>query len=1785
MLSPISDVTLSAGTTAYIPLIATSAGQTVSYAVTASDYSKVTPVLMPTSNTDVQMHVNINGADQLMTFQLFDNLSPTTAAKIEALVSSGYYDGLEIYRNWKGSDNSLLCLQGGNSDPTTGPIKSTPTVSTIAEEFNPNLQFTCAGLLAMARTSTPSTSSSEFFITESGISTVRSSLDYNYTIFGFQTSGYNVVSTISAMPNQSGSSLGYLQTPVTITSASIFTDTQNGVLQLSAPRGTTGTVAMTVVITDGVSTPVTATFNVTIVADSTSNPSNPFSAVVPSKPTSLAFVPPDGTSTASKSNHSLQFTVGGVTSGNVVEILADGNVIGKATANSSTVTVITDATATLTDGKHTFTAIQVAKNQTVNITESGGSVAQPKTADVPSFSSSAVQVTIDTAAPVFSFPKDLETAVVGVPYQCQVSTTDQTTTTYKLTTSPTGMAIDGNTGLITWTPSITQTYTQGVIVEATDAAGNISQNQYTVFVMTSNTAPVLHAATPSLGATGDDAAKTIALTDFINNASATSTTITDADEAALLGGIALLGTTGKGTWAYSLDGSTFIPVGTVSDKSALLLPNSAKLRYTPNATGAESATITYRAWDATGESDGGRVDLTRTGMLGGSAPYSVDTDIASLSVVTGPTVTVDKAQGQANPTNASTINFKVVFSAPVTGFDNSHVKPQGTAIVGTPTVNVTNPTNDGMTYNVAVSGMAGSGTVILTIPGGIVTDADGRGNKPSNSFTIDYDVTGPTVKIEQATSQVDPTNTSPIQFTATFGEAVSDFDKSDVSLQFLNYSVTDLGTLGGSDSVAYAINNAGQIVGGSATSSGSTTHAFLYSGGRMIDLGGLGGAYPDSYAFAINEQGQVVGYAYNSAASSDAPIHAFLYNGSTMTDLSSVLGGTWSQAEGINDSGQVVGYYSTGAASARVFEAFLYNGTKKRDLGDLGGESAIAMAINNSGQVVGYSSLADNSTHAFSSDGTHMSDLGTLGGSSSVAYSINDKGDIVGVSSGSNNASHAFLYTESTMKDLGLLAGSSSTIAYAINNSGFIVGSATLSGSSGGSRAFLSTGSTMVDLNSLLNASGQGWQLLEARSINDSGQIVGIGVNPAGQTHAFLLNPVAAASGTPTVTVTAGSDKSTYNISVSGITGKGLLIATIPAGAAHDTLGNASSASTSTDNCVAYASVGPASVIKRATAQGTTTNASTVHFTVTFDAVVSDFTADDITFSGTASGKLTATVTGSGAVYDVAIVGMTSTGTVVVTIAGGRVHDALGNAGTASTGTANSVQFVLTNPPTFRMTAPNGTTFQTGQTVVVAWYITNAIANTKVSVCYDTDTAINGNEKWIEIDSVAASNGYGTYSWNTKGMSPGKYYIAGYLWSAKAVYSHLTTSFTITAPPTPTFRVTSPTSGTYAVGQNVTIYWTTANASSSQAINLCYDTDKGWSGNEKWLSVGKNATNGYDSFTWNTSGMAAGKYYIGGYLNVDGKHICSHLTTAITLTAPTPSFRVTAPVSGTYIAGQDVNVYFWGANVPTGAKVSLCYDKDTTWLNGNEKWFEIDSASAVNGYGSYTWNTYGVAPGRYYLAGYLWAYGKATYSHLTQAITIVAPHALTADTSEPRVAGGQRLTDEELQPIAAEAERRLAAATGIQVASALANVSVRIADLPGNMLGEAAGDTIYIDRDAAGYGWFVDSTPGDDSEFADRLGTYSLAAEGQSTAANRVDLLTTVMHEMAHILGAEHSSSLDLMTPTLLPGERRLPNVYSLLPASWLDYAANSAKKSTDSALTDLVFASGYGEKKDWMMR
>ncbi|MCP5149664.1 MAG: HAF repeat-containing protein [Ectothiorhodospiraceae bacterium] len=318
---------------------------------------------------------------------------------------------------------------------------------------------------------------------------------------------------------------------------------------------------------------------------------------------------------------------------------------------------------------------------------------------------------------------------------------------------------------------------------------------------------------------------------------------------------------------------------------------------------------------------------------------------------------------------------------------------------------------------------------------------------------------------------------------------------------------TDLGALSSivDESLAWAINDAGQVAGESYTPAGDRRAVRWGPQGLPTDLGDLSGGFDSSLAQGINDLGDVVGAGTTSAGWS-----AFLWReGSGMQDLGALVGAAgFSAAFGINNIGQVVG--SRGIAGTT--HAFLWDPAGGvLDLGDLpgGADFSAAYAVNEAGRVVGQAASGDG-FRAFIWDETDgMRSMGTLaGGGASAAYAINDLGQAVGdVQFGFGV--RAFLWEDGVgMTDLGDLGGPAAglTRATGINNHGQVVGTS-------GSSPFLWDATTgMIRLDTLIDPLDPlfGLSLDDAVAINDLGQIIVRGPSPTSNilSHAYLLTPV-----------------------------------------------------------------------------------------------------------------------------------------------------------------------------------------------------------------------------------------------------------------------------------------------------------------------------------------------------------------------------------------------------------------------------------------------------------------------------------------------------------------------------------------------------------------------------------------------------------------------------------------------------------------------------------------------------
>lgn len=255
---------------------------------------------------------------------------------------------------------------------------------------------------------------------------------------------------------------------------------------------------------------------------------------------------------------------------------------------------------------------------------------------------------------------------------------------------------------------------------------------------------------------------------------------------------------------------------------------------------------------------------------------------------------------------------------------------------------------------------------------------------------------------------------------------------------------------GGPGSYASAINNAGLIVGGS----NSYNSGPVYGSGKPVEWTGtaqaplqvgLGG---NGWAYGINQSGQVVGNANGNAAtwSSDN-----IPTGLPVSVLAYRISGT-----GINNAGQAAGYVDSGSSYYAVSWSGA-NGSKGTLLPSLGGSFSQADAINNKGAIVGQSTNTAGALYATEWNGGSATELQSLGGQRSYAYGINDAGVIVGSSTNTAGQVFATLWNGTSAVNLNNYltpaekqAGWVLTEATGINQNGWIIGDAvnTRSGSS-----------------------------------------------------------------------------------------------------------------------------------------------------------------------------------------------------------------------------------------------------------------------------------------------------------------------------------------------------------------------------------------------------------------------------------------------------------------------------------------------------------------------------------------------------------------------------------------------------------------------------------------------------------------------------------------------------------------------------------------------------------------
>jgi probable HAF family extracellular repeat protein len=350
----------------------------------------------------------------------------------------------------------------------------------------------------------------------------------------------------------------------------------------------------------------------------------------------------------------------------------------------------------------------------------------------------------------------------------------------------------------------------------------------------------------------------------------------------------------------------------------------------------------------------------------------------------------------------------------------------------------------------------------------------------------------------------------------------------------------DLGTLPGGSSSSVWISDNGLIAGEAENGQLDPLnpgfpqiHAVLWKHGAISDLGTLNGGY-QSIAHAVNSAGQVVGYSLNTIDDPDSmygsfygiayqQTRAFLWQNGVMQDLGTLDTGTNAMALLVNERGQIAGdsYTSTDPSPSCSYDVsffplttggFLWENGKMTDLGGFGGTCTVVTGLNNQGQVIGISNLVgDQSYHPYLWDPharRHLRDLGTLGGNFATAEAMNDIGDVVGNADLTGDlVTHATLWRHGRITDLGTVGTDLCSIGFSINSARQVVGISSPDCTFAEANAFLwERGGPMIDLNDFVPPDSD-LHLRAGATINDRGEIAVAGLRTNGFAGSALLIP------------------------------------------------------------------------------------------------------------------------------------------------------------------------------------------------------------------------------------------------------------------------------------------------------------------------------------------------------------------------------------------------------------------------------------------------------------------------------------------------------------------------------------------------------------------------------------------------------------------------------------------------------------------------------------------------------
>jgi LPXTG-site transpeptidase (sortase) family protein len=603
-------------------------------------------------------------------------------------------------------------------------------------------------------------------------------------------------------------------------------------------------------------------------------------------------------------------------------------------------------------------------------------------------------------------------------------------------------------------------------------------------------------------------------------------------------------------------------------------------------------------------------------------------------------VALNQAAGQSDPSNANAINFTAIFDEPIntSSFTAEDVTLSGSAGATDVTISQIAPYN-GTTFKIAVSGMTGDGTVVVAIAENKVMDVANNLNTENSTTdnTVTYDATTPTVAISSTASS--PTKNSPIPVTITFSEDMTGFELGDI-------------TVGNG--------TAGNFAGSGKTYTADITPSA--DGEITVDIAA-------NVAVDASSNGNTAAAQFKITYDATAPTVAISSTASSPTKTSPIpVTITFSEDMTGFELGDItVGNGTAGnfAGSGKTYTADITPSADGEVTVDIAANVAVDASTNGNTAAAQFKITYDATSPTVVISSTASSPTKTSPIPVTITFSEDvtgfELGDItVGNGTAGNFAGSGKSYTA----DITPSADGEVTVDIATN----VAVDASTNGNTAAAQFKITYDATAPTVAISSTASSPTRTSPVPITITFNEDVTG-----------FELGDITVGNGVAGNLLGSGK---TYTADITPAT-DGEVTVDVAVNVALDAASNGNTAAAQFK--ITYDATRPGVTINQAVGQLDPTGASPINFTVEFEEPidVSSFTAADISLSGTA-GATTKVISqiapDDGTTFNIEVSGMTGNGTIIATIAEGKVLDTAGNTNSASTSTDNIITYEISGP-------------------------------------------------------------------------------------------------------------------------------------------------------------------------------------------------------------------------------------------------------------------------------------------------------------------------------------------------------------------------------------------------------------------------------------------------------------------------------------------------------------------------